>query len=164
MYFLIEIRSLLFFRQESTGPQGHPPRYHLKEYIINVLNIDIFPIFIFLSSSSFFSFFFFFLSFFLCLFFIFFEEKKKEEEEVPYPCRSTGIIERRVLRACLPLILKENEIVKQNEIMLNSWTVEYYNRIITRKKKVPFSKVNIFLQRWLPHELQRGVKPPRKSP
>jgi hypothetical protein len=95
--------------------------------------------------------------------FIFFEEKK-EEEEVPYPCRSTGIIERGVLRACLPLILKENEIVKQNEIMLNSWTVEYYNRIITRKKKVPFSKVNIFLQRWLPHELQRGVKPPRKSP
>ena len=64
----------------------------------------------------------------------------------------------------LKLILKENEIVKQNEIMLNSWTVEYYNRIITRKKKVPFSKVNIFLQRWLPHELQRGVKPPRKSP
>ena len=102
-------------------------------------------------------------SFFVVVYF-FIEEKKEEEEEVPYPCRSTGIIERGVLRACLPLILKENEIVKQNEIMLNSWTVEYYNRIITRKKKVPFSKVNIFLQRWLPHELQRGVKPPRKSP
>ena len=94
MYFLIEIRSLLFFRQESTGPQGHPPRYHLKEYIINVLNIDIFPIFIFLSSSSIFSFFFF---FFLssCVYFLFFLRRRRKKKKKFHT------------RAVVPVLLRE---------------------------------------------------------